>query len=183
MNHEEPKKEPVPQLKEEAHNPLIEISSALPLTDPRIREFLRHYEIIVTVEGEVSVNLAGTTRLHFLEEVQTLGLQLTKAPVIHPGQLEDWREDGAFTAYIAPSDPAIEIKSTNAPQPQSDGNLVTFGAEFLESRPRSTIQLCDLAVAHAAYYIATGKDLFEGYVGRASNRFLYVSDQGLCEWF
>ena len=48
-----------------------------------------------------------------------------------------------------------------------------------EAKGWNNVDLCDLAAAHAAYFIATGKDLFARNVVRARGGALYFDANGL----
>jgi len=137
---------------------------AAPERDSGLQALMEKYQINVLGEGQVSLNLAGSSRIDFLREVQALSPQLHSQNAIWPDRLEKWAREKEFTEKSADGAPSISIDgnvrgSTNMNRREQE--------TFLKRRDLAMPELCDLAVAHAAYFIATGKDLFGGNVVRA----------------
>jgi hypothetical protein len=149
---------------------------AAPERDSRLQALMEKYQINVLGEGQVSLNLAGSSRIDFLREVQALSPQLHNQNAIWPDRLDSWAKDKAFTAKVAASADSIAIDgnvrgSTNMNRREQE--------TFLKGRDLAMPELCDLAVAHAAYFIATGKGLFGGNAVRARGGALSFDADGL----
>jgi hypothetical protein len=128
--------------------------------EARGQEFVTKYSIKVLGEGQVSFTLpSGTSRIDLLNEAQALAFDLLRRNAVYPSWLEIWREDSAFTAKV-----------TEALERTIDGNVrgsTGMTRSEQEARGWNNVDLCDLATAHVAYFIATGKDLFDNHVVRA----------------
>lgn len=139
-----------------------------PITSPAVlsvkkQAFIDKYSVQVISDHEVSVDLGATSRIDFMCEAQRLALQLYGLEAIWPDDLERWATDPLFQAV-----PKSVIKV----------DCSTAGANDLnkskpEDQERSNFSFEDLAVAHVAYFIATGKDLFAGKVMEAHGGALY----------
>jgi hypothetical protein len=140
--------------------------------EARRQEFVTKYCIKVLGDGQVSFTLpSGTSRIDLLSEAQGLAPDLLGRNAVYPSRLETWKKDSAFTA-----------KATENLERSLDGNVknstrMTRGEQ--EAKGWNNVDLSDLATAHVAYFIATGKDLFANNVVRARGGALYFSVYGL----
>ncbi len=134
----------------------------------------------ITVLGERKVSLTlpeGMSRADFLHKVQPLVREVYGRDVIPPNRLEAWATDMEFTAK-----PSKYSQTVIAIDGHVAGTTHRTRAEqvlFLDKQRLQMPDLCDLAVAHAAYFLATGKDLFSGDIVRARGGALYFNSSGL----
>ena len=111
------------------------------------------------------------SRFIFLEAAQTLGRQLFNRNLIIPGRLISWTRNPVFTET---SHHPIRIGV--------DCNIrrsTTMTRSEQEQHGWNDAPLCDLALAHVAAHMATGKDIFEGNIVRARQGALYFHPDGL----
>ena len=140
--------------------------------EARRQEFIAKYSIKVFAGSQVSFTLpSGTSRIDLLNEAQGLASDAFGRNAVYPSRLETWKKDSAFTA-----------KATENLERSLDGNVknstrMTRGEQ--EAKGWNNVDLCDLATAHVAYFIATGKDLFANNVVRARGGALDFSADGL----
>lgn len=134
--------------------------------------FIEKYGIKVLAESQVALILPeGTSRIELLKEAQKLAKKLHGSDAIWPDRLSNWTEDAAFTAKVGET---LKLAV--------DGNVkgsTNQTRSEQESKGWNNVDLKDLAVANAAYFIATGKDLFDGNVVRARGGALRFSGGGL----
>ena len=159
---------------------LQELRDAIPDTTPendvdlnaQKQAFIDKYGIEVLAESQVALTLPeGATRIEFLQEAQEIAKKLHGQDGIWPGRLERWTKDRAFT------DTVDEIRELAV-----DGNVkgsTNHTRSEQEKKGWNDVDFQDLAVAHAAYFIATGKDLFAGNIVRARGGALFFSSLGL----
>jgi len=129
------------------------------------------FSIEVLGEGKIRLCLNGASRIEFLDAVQAVASELHGSPAVYADRLERWRRDKDFTAA---TDPASIIAV--------DGNVsgsTTKTRKEQEKRGWNDVDLSDLAVAHAAYFLATGKDMFSNHVVRARGGALCFDEVGL----
>jgi len=135
----------------------------------RKEAFITKYEIEVLGKGQVAVNLNETTRIAFFREAQDLARELHGQNAIYTNRLEQWAQEEKFQA--SPENPL-----------RVDGNVAkstNMARTEQEEKGWNNVDIEDLAVAHTAYFIATGKDLFDGKIVRARGGALYFCDDGL----
>jgi hypothetical protein len=137
-----------------------------PNAEARRQALIADCKITVLGEGKVSLTLPeGMSRAEFLGKVQPLAKEVYghDRDAIYPPRFDNWAADKEFTAK--PSSPvaiAIDGYVEGSTRKTRDEQVV-----FLSSKRLQMPDLSDLAVAHAAYFLATGKDLFQGDVVRA----------------
>ena len=140
--------------------------------EARRQEFVTKYNIKVLGDGQVSFTLpSGTSRIDLLNEAQGLAPGLLGRDAVYPSRLETWKKDSAFTA-----------KATENLDRSLDGNVknsTRMTRAEQEAKGWNNVDINDLATAHVAYFIATGKDLFANNVVRARGGALYFDDDGL----
>jgi hypothetical protein len=138
--------------------------------------FIAKYNIQVHGPHEVSFVLPqGVSRYEMLCEAHELVAARDKRDLVWPIQLKEWQEDGAFKATLSTPE-RIQIdghveggdKKTRAKQ-----------ESFLTSKGLPQANLEDLAAAFVAFYVATGKSLFEGQWVRAAGGALIFLSSGL----
>ena len=138
----------------------------------RKQEFITKYNVKVLADGQVSFKLpSGASRLDLLNEAQALAPELISQPAVYPDRLAKWAQDAAFTTKV-----------TEATSRSIDGNVrdSTWKTRAKqETKGWNDVDLADLATAHQAYLIATGKDLFSGNVVRARGGALCFHVSGL----
>jgi hypothetical protein len=134
------------------------------------------YKIEVLGESQVTLTLPkGTTRADFLTEVQAVAAELYGRNAIYPSRLETWAKDQAFTSKKSKA----ETTSIDGNVKGSTDKIRSAQETFLKKQGLSMPELENLAVAHAAYFLATGKDLFAGNVVRARGGALRFNDFGV----
>jgi hypothetical protein len=140
--------------------------------EARRQEFVTKYNIKVLSDSQVSFRLpSGTSRIDLMNEAQALAPDLLGRNAVYPSRLETWKKDSAFTA-----------KATENLERSLDGNVknstrMTRGEQ--EAKGWNNVDLSDLATAHVAYFIATGKDLFANNAVRARGGALYFYGDGV----
>jgi hypothetical protein len=138
-----------------------ELRTALTPTDL----FIAKYNIQVHGPHEVSFVLpTGTSRYEMLCEAQALVAVRDSRDLVWPDQLEQWEQATTFKATSTTPE-RIQIDGHVA---GGDGMSRADQEAFLESKKLPQANLEDLAAAFVAFYVATGKDLFEGKVVRAA---------------
>lgn len=159
---------------------LKEIRDALPNTGeeadtdmaPEREAFVAKYGIRVLADSQVAVTLpAGSTRIEFLREAQELAPKLYGQNAILPDRLQNWSGARVFTDAI---EGALSLAI--------DGNVKDSTGQTRSEQEEegwNNVDIQDLAVAHAAYFIATGKNLFAGNIVRARGGALYFYSYGL----
>lgn len=138
------------------HHEQGKIVAAQNLESPR-QEFLAKYGVKVLADCQVSFTLpSGTSRLDFLNEAQALARELINGPAVEKHSLAMWAKDAAFTTKV-----------TEATSRSIDGNVsnsADISRKEGEAKGWNNVDLADLATAHQAFLIATGKNLFNGNV-------------------
>ena len=148
------------------------VATELRALETRRQEFVTKYSIRVLGDGQVSFTLpSGTSRIDLLNEAQGLAPDLLGRNAVYPSRLETWKKESAFTAKV-----------TEDLERSLDGNVrnsTRMTRAEQEAKGWNNVDLCDLATAHVAYFIATGKDLFANNVVRARGGALYFNALGL----
>jgi hypothetical protein len=138
----------------------------------RRQEFITKYDVKVLADGQVSFTLpSGASRLDLLNDAQALAPELLNRPAVYADRLAKWAQDTAFTTKVT------EATSRSIDGNVSDSTRKTRAEQ--EAKGWNNVDLADLATAHQAYLIATGKDLFNGNVVRARGGALNFNAFGL----
>jgi hypothetical protein len=138
--------------------------------------FIAKYNIQVHGSHEVSFVLPkGVSRYEMLCEAQGLVAERDNRNLVLPTQLERWKDDKTFKATSTTPE-RIQIDGHVA---GGDGKTRANQESFLKSKGLPQANLEDLAAAFVAFYVATGKDLFEGKVVRAAGGALNFYSLGL----
>ena len=148
-----------------------EASPEVPSLESRKAALIKEFGIEVVGEGKVWLTLGETSRIDFLRKVQEVATELHGRPAIYSSRLESWATEAAFTA-----------KPKKGEEIGVDGNVANSTRNTRAEQDAegwNNVDLSDLAVAHAAYFLATGKDLFAGNVVRARGGALYFHERGL----
>lgn len=119
------------------------------------RTLLEAFGIQVLGVGQVALHLGNRPRIELLEEVQ----RVFNDGAIDPPTLERWSRDDRFTSRPRSIEPIGVWGSVSNSSHLSRSNQDSNGWNDVEYE--------DLAVAHAAYLLATGSDLFCGKICRA----------------
>jgi hypothetical protein len=133
-----------------------------------------HLEISKTSAGSSDASTPKwLSRLEFLQEAQSVAKDLGRQNAVWPKQLTTWAGENAFTQSASASTPL-----------RIDGNVdgstnKTREEQVKHLKPHVMPLLADLAIAHAAFFIATGSNLFQGNVVRALGGALNFNDNGL----
>jgi hypothetical protein len=139
--------------------------------------FIAKYNIQVHGSHEVSFVLpSGVSRYEMLCEAQVLVAERENGRnLVWPDDLKTWKDDKTFQAT-----------STTPERIQIDGHVEGGDAKnradqeaLLKSKGLPQANLEDLAAAFVAFYVATGKDLFEDQVVRAAGGALCFRSSGL----
>ncbi len=113
----------------------------------------------------------GVSRIDLLNEAQGIGPGLYWREAVYHYQLKKWQKEDDFTS-----------KTTSTTKLWIDGRVEGLDAKTRkeqESVIGAMAPLADLAVAHAAFFILTGKDLFQSQWVRASGGALRFNSYGL----
>ena len=114
----------------------------------------------------------GTSRIDLLNEAQEIARGLYGQDAVDPDRLKNWQKKDDFRS-----------KTTSTTKLGIDGRVEGLDAKSRKEQERvlkeQMAPLADLAVAHTAFFILTGKDLFQGQVVRACGGALYFISFGL----
>ena len=119
----------------------------------------------------------GTSRIDLLNEAQGIARGLYGQDAVYPSQLEDWQKEDDF-----------RTKTTSKTKLGIDGRVEGLDGKTRKQQERliekqwgetQMAPLADLAVAHTAFFILTGKDLFQGQFVRACGGALHFYGDGL----
>ncbi|MCX6113876.1 MAG: hypothetical protein NTV65_01505 [Proteobacteria bacterium] len=113
----------------------------------------------------------GVSRIDLLNEAQGIARGLYGRDAVWPDQLKDWQKEDDF-----------RTKTTSTTKLGIDGRVKELDAKSREEQESvigEMAPLADLAVAHTAFFILTGKDLFQGQFVRACGGALYFDSDGL----
>ncbi|RIL12309.1 MAG: hypothetical protein DCC75_00665 [Proteobacteria bacterium] len=134
--------------------------------------FLDRYGIKALAESQVALVIPkGVSRIQFLQEAQALVREQDERDLVWPDRLKSWAGDRAFTNT-----------TTETLKLAVDGNVkgsTNHTRRQQEEKGWNNVEIQDLAVAHVAYFIATGKDLFAGNIVRARGGALNFISNGL----
>ena len=142
----------------------------------------------------------GTSRIDLLNEAQGIAMELYGQDAVYPSHLKNWQKDDNFISkttsttklWIDGRVEGLDAKSTQEQErlllraiehPKDQSYLYQlrkfFGFFSLKEREGAMAPLADLAVAQTAFFILTGKDLFQGQWVRASGGALSFYSNGL----
>ena len=119
----------------------------------------------------------GTSRIDLLNEAQGIARRLYGRDAVRPDHLKNWQKEDDFRS-----------KTTSTTKLGIDGRVNGLDAKTRKEQERliekqwgetQMAPLADLAVAHTAFFILTGKDLFQGQFVRACGGALYFLGSGL----
>ena len=122
----------------------------------------------------------GVSRIDLLNEAQGIARELYGRDAVYPDHLKDWQKEDDF-----------RTKTTSKTKLWIDGRVEGLDGKTRKQQERlikkqwgetQMAPLADLAVAHAAFYILTGENLFQGQVVRACDGMLYFSGDGLGDY-
>ena len=138
--------------------------------------FIAKYNIQVHGPHEVSFVLpSGVSRYEMLCEAQGLVAERDNRNLVFPDRLKKWEAEATFNST-----------SITPERIQIDGHVEGGDAKnradqeaLLKSKGLPQANLEDLAAAFVAFYVATGKDLFEDQVVRAAGGALCFRSSGL----
>jgi hypothetical protein len=137
--------------------------------------FIAKYNIQVHGPHEVSFVLPkGVSRYEMLCEAQGLVAGRESRDLVYSVQLEKWKDEKTFQdTCIAPE--RIQIDGHVA---GGDAKTRADQEALLRRKSLPQANIEDLAAAFVAFYVATGKDLFEGKVVRAAGGALCFNSNG-----
>ena len=136
-------------------------------------QFVSKYSVEKINDHQVRFVLPkGVSRIDLLNEAQGIARELYGQDAVYPSQLEDWQKEDDF-----------RTKTTSTTKLGIDGRVEGLDAKSREDQEshlgEMMAPLADLAVAHTAFFILTGKDLFQGQFVRACGGALYFFSFGL----
>ena len=139
--------------------------------------FIAKYNIQVHGPHEVSFVLPkGVSRYEMLCEAQGLVAERDNRNLVYPVRLKKWEAEATFkSTSTTPERIQIDGHVEGA-----DGKTRAKQESFLKSKGLPQANLEDLAAAFVAFYVATGKSLFEGKWVRAAGGALDFDSFGLC---
>ena len=122
-------------------------------------QFVSKYSVEKINDHQVRFVLPkGTSRIDLLNEAQGIAEGLYVRDAVHPPHLKDWQKEDDF-----------RTKTTSITKLGIDGRVEGLDAKSRKEQERllkeqggEMAPLANLAVAHAAFFILTGKDLFQG---------------------
>ena len=148
------------------------IDPALKAAATAREELLQRFAIEVDRErGSVTFILAGTSRADFIKEVNDVTQALYGRRAVSDLTLSRCVHD---LAHLEPT-PLRTISSIQGVAPSSTG---LSRSEQVE-RGLNDVPTKDLLVAHAAYHLATGEDLFQGHHSRSDSNVVKFYRDGL----
>ena len=114
----------------------------------------------------------GTSRIDLLNEAQGIARELYGQDAVRPDHLKNWQKEDDF-----------RTKTTSTTKLWIDGRVKGLDAKSRKEQEsvlkEQMAPLADLAVAHTAFFILTGKNLFQGQAVRACGGALFFSGFGL----
>ena len=114
----------------------------------------------------------GVSRIDLLNEAQGIARELYGRDAVYPSQLKNWQKEDDFRS-----------KTTSTTKLWIDGRVKGLDAKSRKEQEsvlkEQMAPLADLAVAHTAFFILTGKNLFQGQAVRACGGALYFVSCGL----
>ena len=136
-------------------------------------QFVSKYSVEKINDHQVRFVLPkGTSRIDLLNEAQGIARGLYGRDAVWPDQLKKWQKEDNFRS-----------KTTSTTKLGIDGRVEELDAKTRKEQERvlkeQMAPLADLAVAHTAFFILTGKDLFQGQVVRACGGALGFYSSGL----
>ena len=136
-------------------------------------QFVSKYSVEKINDHQVRFVLPkGVSRIDLLNEAQGIARELYGQDAVYPSQLEDWQKEDDF-----------RTKTTSKTKLGIDGRVEELDAKTRKEQEsvlkEQMAPLADLAVAHTAFFILTGKDLFHGQVVRACGGALFFDSDGL----
>ena len=138
-------------------------------------QFVSKYSVEEINDHQVRFVLPkGVSRIDLLNEAQGIARELYGQDAVYPSQLEDWQKEDDF-----------RTKTTSTTKLWIDGRVKELDAKTRQEQERllkkqgGIAPLADLAVAHTAFFILTGEDLFQGQFVRACGGALYFFSFGL----
>ena len=138
--------------------------------------FIVEYKVTVMFDCEVSLVLPqGTSRMKLLQRAEEAAQQVYERSAVSPFWLSKWEQHEEFNARTLHAVP-IAIHG------RVEGTAFMERAaqtKHLASKGMEMPSLEDLAVAHAAYFLVVGEDLFRGAWIRARGGALYDATSGL----
>ena len=139
-------------------------------------QFVSKYSVEKINDHQVRFVLPkGISRIDLLNEAQGIARGLYGQDAVYPSQLEDWQKEDDF-----------RTKTTSKTKLGIDGRVEGLDGKTRKQQERliekqwgetQMAPLADLAVAHTAFFILTGKDLFQGqYVRACGGALSFISD-------
>lgn len=144
------------------------------LTSPVSRrgELMKHFEIVVDeAAGAVRLNLGQTAPIDFIRAAGEISLELHSRRAVGDLTLDRWSRNPDFKAPLGASG-ALHIQGA-APESLNMSRTEQTNAGLNNVTP------AELAAAHAAYFLATGEDIFKNLHVRASQGVLRFFRDGV----
>jgi len=139
---------------------------------------MEKYKVKVTGQFRVGYTLpAGISIIQMLHDAQALSLKIHKIVAVYPYRLSQWSRDKSFNKHYS-NDTYVSVETV------VEGSALKTRREqeqLLRSRRLARVATPFLAGAHAAFFIFSRKDIFDGYIIRCKNSKLYYGDGGLSE--
>lgn len=143
-----------------------------------LKDFFEKYSIQFNKQSVLRYTLPPHTSVFdMLTEAQTLSLESRRIVAVYPSRLQKWSRRKEFLKKSPRSreviiDPAVKGSEFKTREEQ---------LQFLRSHYLTQAGAPELAAAHTAYFVKTGKDLFDGNIIRVKGTKLYYGDGGLSE--
>lgn len=126
--------------------------------------FIADFNVQAPEEGTVSLVIPkGVSRLELVDRA-IASHQTPDSPIVYPPVLRKWRGEPQFMTPVDKAE-AIAIKGHIQ---GTQGKSTRAQEEIITCKGYVMVNPEDLAVAHIAYYVATGENLFGWYTPRES---------------
>lgn len=126
--------------------------------------FIADFNVQVPEQGTVSLTIPrGISRIELVDRA-IASRQTVNGPIVYPPVLRKWREEPQFKASLE-TEETIVIKGHVS---GTQGKGTRHQEEIIVGKGYSMVNREDLAVAHLAYFVATGENFFGWYTPRES---------------
>jgi hypothetical protein len=142
------------------------------------RDFVAKYRVRVVGKYKVTYTLPkGISVLEMLQEAQVLSLRIYSIVAIYPSRLKKWSRSRGFSTKRTRE----VTMSINTAVRGSEFKTRVEQVRFLQSRGLRQVSAPFVAAAHAAFFVVSSRDLFDGHIIRCKGTKLYYGDGGLGE--
>jgi hypothetical protein len=142
------------------------------------QEFIEKYRVRVVGKYKINYTLPkGISVLDMLQEAQALSLRIHSIVAIYPSRLKQWSQRREFIRKLTRE----ATMSVDSALKGSEFKTRTEQVRLLKSKGFQQISAPFVAAAHAAFFVVSSRDLFDGHIIRCKDTKLYYGDGGLGE--